>query len=55
MARGHRSGQGATASRTGLREMVDGRIGGFAAAQRFAGMALELSRVWGDQAAIASC
>ena len=39
MARGHRLGQGATASRTGLGEMVDGRIGCFGAAQRLAGMA----------------
>jgi hypothetical protein len=39
MARGHRPGEGAAASRTGLGEMVDGRIGGFDAAQRLAGMA----------------
>jgi hypothetical protein len=38
MARGHRPGQGATASRTGLGEMIDGRIGCFGAAQRLAGM-----------------
>ncbi len=38
MARGCRSGQGATASRTGLRVMVDGRIGCFGATQRLAGM-----------------
>jgi hypothetical protein len=39
MTRGHRPGQISAASRTGLGEMLNGRIGCFAAAQRFAGMA----------------